>query len=94
MANNKKVKHIAKNKTPPNKGCSLFCMEDANVVLTMTLIDAKEYLLLKIETSTANDNNKTCISSLIKTAVTVQKLSFIIANHVLAHPGEGLKVIL
>ena len=75
-------------------GHSVFSMSDVNAVAEMRdLAAAKRYAIDLIEKSTANAKNKAQISAVVLSSKDIVNLSLSMANHILAHPSENLKVI-
>lgn len=78
----------------PHMGHSVFSMSDVNAVAEMRdLAAAKRYAIDLIEKSTANAKNKAQISAVVLSSKDIVNLSLSMANHILAHPSENLKVI-
>lgn len=78
----------------PHMGNSVFSMNDVNAVAEMRdLAAAKRYAIDLIEKSTANAKNKAQISAVVLSSKDIVNLSLSMANHILAHPSENLKVI-
>lgn len=75
-------------------GCSVFNMDHVRQVAVMTnLNEAKKFALDLLNNSTANVTNKAKIKKIIESSRTIVNLATTMSNHLLAHPGEGLKVI-
>jgi hypothetical protein len=84
----------AKTNEKKNMGCSVFNMDHVKQVVAMTnLAEAKKFALEILNNSTANCGNKIKIKKVIESSRTVTNLAMTMSNHMLAHPGEGLKVI-
>jgi hypothetical protein len=79
---------------PKDMGHSVFNMDHVNQVAAMTsLAEAKKFALDILNNSTANASNKTKIKKVIESSRSVVNLAVAMSNHLLAHPGEGLKVV-
>lgn len=75
-------------------GCSVFNMDHVRQVAVMTnLNEAKKFALDLLNNSTANATNKAKIKKIIESSRTVVNLTTTMSDHLLAHPGEELKVI-
>jgi hypothetical protein len=75
-------------------GCSVFNMDHVRQVTAMNnLNEAKKFALDLVNNSTANATNKVKIKKIIESSRTVLNIATAMSNHMLAHPGEGLKVI-
>ena len=79
---------------PKDMGHSVFNMDHVNQVAVMTnLAEAKKFALDILNNSTANASNKAKIKKVIESSRSVVNLAVAMSNHLLAHPGEGLKVV-
>lgn len=78
----------------PKKGQSVFTMDHVNQVAGMKNHgEAKQFAHGIVNNSTATDENKKKIRLAIERSRSPGHLAQTMANHVLAHPGEGLRVI-
>ena len=85
---------MSNKKNEKDMGCSVFNMDHVRQVAVMTnLNEAKKFALDLLNNSTANATNKAKIKKIIESSRTVLNLATTMSNHLLAHPGEGLKVI-
>ena len=79
---------------PKDMGHSDFNMDHVNQVAAMAnLAEAKKFALDILNNSTANASNKAKIKKVIESSRSVVNLAVAMSNHLLAHPGEGLKVV-
>jgi hypothetical protein len=79
---------------PKDMGHSVFNMDHVNQVAAMAnLAEAKKFALDILNNSTANASNKAKIKKVIESSRSVVNLAVAMSNHLLAHPGEGLKVV-
>jgi hypothetical protein len=78
----------------PKKGASVFNMGHVKHAASMTDHGAaKQFAHSLVDASSARPENKKKIKMMINQSRSPGHLAQAMANHVLAHPGEGLKVI-
>lgn len=72
-----------------------FIMEDVNNVLKCNnIFEARKYAHERVkEFTNAKKYNIIKIKELINSVTTVERLAFMISNHILAHPSENMKAI-
>lgn len=81
-------------KAAPKMGASVFNMDHIKDVAAMKdHAAAKAHAHSIVDASSANDKNRAQIKRMIDTSKSPSHLATGMSNHMLAHPGEGLKVI-
>ena len=69
-------------------------MDSVNEILAIADLDAAKKRALEIlNASTANEKNRTNMTRMVRLSKSIKQLATGMTNHILAHPGENLKVI-
>jgi hypothetical protein len=73
---------------------SVFCMEDVNSILKMSINEAKLYVVEKIKSrDNIKNEGKAKIIHIVNTTRNILDLATRVSNFILAHPEHDLKVI-